>query len=60
MATLIDLNAFAATRERPATGTSAPFGRSAAILLFTGIRYERIEDEPAEPAPRAVRKRVEA
>ena len=57
MATLIDLNEYAATRGRPTIEAGGRTGRSAAILLFTGIRYERIEDEAAE---RAVRKRIEA
>jgi hypothetical protein len=32
---------------------SAPDDRSAQILFFTGVRYQRVSEDPRAPAPQA-------
>jgi len=36
-----------------APGRSAPDDRGAQILFFTGVRYQRMSEDPRAPAPQA-------
>lgn len=48
MAQLIDLQSFRARRERDEDAASerSAAERAGRVLLFTGVRYERMEAEP--------------